>query len=149
MGALISNQRILEKLQYVAICSMLALKYGGVSDALASVFHDAAMFLLVAGMGIQGFRYVQVPMYLTFLFSKLYWRTETLDNLWLIAIGVTTSLLLYYIWGGFNYDRMKTSGPFDVGYREFTTKALSNDCSVFYPVDKGTVAPTDKSVYYL
>ena len=90
-----------------------------------------------------------MPMYLSFLISKLYWRTETLENLELIAAGVATSLLLYYIWGGFNYDRHETSGPFDVGYREFTTKEYSNDCSVFYPVDKGTIAPTDKSVYYL
>ena len=106
MGALISNQRILEKLQYVAICSMIVLKYGDISNALASVFHDASMFLLVAGMAIQGFRYVQLPMYLSFLISKLYWRTEALENLEWITAGVATSLLLYYIWGGFNYDRM-------------------------------------------
>lgn len=88
-------------------------------------------------------------MYLSFLISKLVWRAETLENLWLITAGVAISLFLYCLWGGFNYDRMQTSGPFDVGYREFTTKAFSNDCSVFYPVDKNAIAPTDKSVYYL
>lgn len=27
-------------------------------------------------------------------------------------------------------------GPYAVGFKEFTTEELWNDCSVFYPVDK-------------
>ena len=116
---------------------------------LAALLCDVAMFLLIAAIFIQGFRYVQVPMMFSFLFSQLYFGSNKMENLWLIGVGTGLSMLLYYIWGGFDYDRMQTSGPFDVGYREFTSKTFSNDCSVFYPVDKDTPAQTDKSVYYL
>ena len=88
-------------------------------------------------------------MMLTFLYTQLAFGSSKMDNLWVIAFGTGVSLLMYYIWGGFDYNRLHTSGPFDVGYREFTSKSLSNDCSVFYPVDKGAPAMSDKSVYYL
>ena len=88
-------------------------------------------------------------MILSFLYTQLAFGSSKMENLWIIAFGTSISMLLCFLWGGFDYARMHTSGPFDVGYREFTSKAYSNDCSVFYPVDKGTPAQTDKSVYYL
>ena len=146
---MILDKRILETLQYVSICSMLFLKYSGLSDLGSSLSHDAAMFFLIAGLFIQGFRYVQLPMYLTFLATQLVFGSSKMENLELITGGTSVSLVLYFIWGGHDFNRVQTSGPFDVGYRNFTTKEFSNDCSVFYPVDKDARALSDKTVYYL
>ena len=60
-------------------------------------------------------------MMLAFLYTQLAFGSSKMDNLEVIAVGTGISLLLYFIWGGFNYNRMQTSGPFDVGYREFTS----------------------------
>ena len=50
---------------------------------------------------------------------------------------MAASLALFLLYGEANYRSVKaTSGPYEVGFREFTTKELWNDCSVYYPVDK-------------
>ena len=60
-----------------------------------------------------------------------------LDNLQLLETGLIVSLLLYFLYGGVpGYASAPITGPYAVGFREFTTRELSNDCSVFYPVDK-------------
>ena len=40
------------------------------------------------------------------------------------------------IYGRPNFDKAKPTGPFAVGFKEFTTRDHWNDCSVFYPVDR-------------
>ena len=60
-----------------------------------------------------------------------------LENLQLMEAGLILSLLLYLLYGGVpGYGSVPTTGPYAVGFREFTTQELCNDCSVFYPVDK-------------
>jgi hypothetical protein len=36
-------------------------------------------------------------------------------------------------YGQADYSKFKPSGPFRVGYQQFTTDDLENDCSIFYP----------------
>lgn len=62
---------------------------------------------------------------------------DRLDNLMPIEIGLAISLALFLLYGEGDYKSVTaTSGPYEVGFREFTTKELWNDCSVYYPVDK-------------
>jgi len=46
------------------------------------------------------------------------------------------SIAIFALYGEPSYKSTPTTGPYEVGFREHTTKELWNDCSVFYPVDK-------------
>ena len=50
--------------------------------------------------------------------------------------GLVISLLLFWVYGRPNFDKAKPTGPYAVGFKEFTTREHWNDCTVFYPVDR-------------
>ena len=54
----------------------------------------------------------------------------------MLEVGLSLSLLLFLIYGRPSYRKAATTGPYSVGFKEFTTGEHWNDCSVFYPVDK-------------
>jgi len=55
----------------------------------------------------------------------------------LIAIGlVSVTVLLAFLYGDTNLDRVKVTGPYEVGHREFRSGTLGSEVSVFYPVDR-------------
>ena len=82
-------------------------------------------------------------MIVAFIATQLQYGSKKMENLETILCGTFLSLILYACYGGFDFRRIVTSGPFDVGYRSFTTKEFSNECAVFYPVDKSTPAQTN------
>ena len=47
--------------------------------------------------------------------------------------GLVLSLVLSVKYGQLGYTKVELSGPYRVGYCEFKTKELENECSVFYP----------------
>ena len=51
-------------------------------------------------------------------------------------VFVLITVALAVLFGDTNLDRIKVTGPFQVGHREFRSEALGNEVSVFYPVDK-------------
>jgi len=53
-----------------------------------------------------------------------------------IEIGLALSIIIFALYGEPGYKSTPTSGPYKVGFREYTSQKLWNDCSVFYPVDK-------------
>ncbi len=52
---------------------------------------------------------------------------------WFFYVGFLFSVSVSIKFGMGDYSKFKPSGPYRVGYKEFTTKELSNDCSIFYP----------------
>ena len=54
----------------------------------------------------------------------------------MMEIGLAISIFLYALYGEPTYDKVKPTGKYAVGFKEFTTHELWNDCSVFYPVDQ-------------
>lgn len=52
---------------------------------------------------------------------------------WLVGAGFACSLYLWLKYGENDYSKFTPTGPYRVGYKEFTTKQWSNECSVFYP----------------
>ena len=52
-----------------------------------------------------------------------------------MEIGLSITLLLFALYGEPGYHNVPTTGPYTVGFKEFTTSELWNDCSVFYPAD--------------
>ena len=51
----------------------------------------------------------------------------------LLVVALLTSLYFWNKYGALDYSKLKVSGPFRVGYREFTTTEYETPCSVFYP----------------
>ena len=143
------STRWTEQLSYSCVVCMFIFKFSGISDVAASALHDISMLLIVAGVIAQGLRYAQIPMIIAFLATQLYYGSQKMENLELVLCGTCLSLFLYVCFGGFDFRMIETSGPFDVGYRSFTTKEFSNECFVFYPVDKSTPAQTKEHIFYL
>lgn len=55
----------------------------------------------------------------------------------LTAIGlVAVTVLLAWLYGDTNLDRVRVTGPYEVGHREFRSGTLGSEVSVFYPVDR-------------
>ena len=61
---------------------------------------------------------------------------DRLLNLSIFEAGLALSLIQFFAFGRPNYDKAKPTGPYSVGFKEFTTDEHWNDCSVFYPVDQ-------------
>ena len=62
---------------------------------------------------------------------------------------MTLSLALYGLYGDPGYGQAKITGPYEVGFKEFTTHELYNDCSVFYPIDKDVVQKGSATVHLM
>ena len=88
----------------------------------------------------EGFRLIQVPFYLGFIVhAALSYITTDLIIKILGFIGITlllTTIILVFLYGDSDLERIKMTGPFEVGYREFRTSKLGNEVSVYYPVDR-------------
>jgi len=75
-------------------------------------------------------------MIMAFFYTQFMYKSFRLEHLDEFEIGLAISLLLFILYGEPGYSSVPTSGPYAVGFREFKTKELWNDCSVYYPVDK-------------
>jgi hypothetical protein len=51
----------------------------------------------------------------------------------LLCLGSVTILILF---GETDFSRLKMTGPYEVGYKEFRTTKLDNEVSVFYPINR-------------
>ena len=49
---------------------------------------------------------------------------------------VLVTVVLALLFGDGDLARLKVSGPFEVGHKEFRSLTLGNEVSVFYPVDR-------------
>lgn len=88
----------------------------------------------------EGFRIIQVPFYLGFILHAVlsYIKNDLFIKI-LGSVGIAlllTTILLVFFYGDSDLERLKMTGPFEVGYREFRTSKYGNEVSVFYPVDR-------------
>ena len=60
------------------------------------------------------------------------------DNcLWSVVTGlVLFSVVLMALYGETDFSKVILTGPYEVGYKEFRTRVLDNEVSVFYPISK-------------
>lgn len=91
--------------------------------------------MLGFGIFIEGIRLVQAPLVFAYMYTQIVYGGDRLENLGTIEIGLTISLFFFLLYGEPGYHNAMPTGPYGVGFTEFTTKELWNDCSVFYPVD--------------
>jgi hypothetical protein len=53
------------------------------------------------------------------------------------ALGMTLlSPTLTYMFGEADFKGVQLNGPYEVGFKEFTTKRRGNEVSVYYPITK-------------
>lgn len=52
------------------------------------------------------------------------------------CVFLLTAIILTLIWGEANFDRVKLSGPFQVGHQDYMCKKQGIFVSVWYPMDK-------------
>jgi hypothetical protein len=62
-------------------------------------------------------------------------------------VGLTCSIAAWLAYGEGDYSKFRPSGKFRVGFRDFKSKELGNDCSIFYPA--ASDASGDFSVPFL
>ncbi|CDW82360.1 platelet-activating factor acetylhydrolase [Stylonychia lemnae] len=101
--------------------------------------------MAILGFIYEGPRPQQYPFYFAFtlvLFLQLLhillyreFLTSLLVDI-ILLIGSGLSCFLMYVKGECDFSRFQVQGPYEVGYKEFRTKVLDNEVSVFYPVDK-------------
>jgi hypothetical protein len=92
--------------------------------------------LILFGVSIEGIRLAMIPLVLSFIVTLALYRDEVLTDFATIQVGTLISLVLRYFFGEANFEHLKTSGPYDVGFTEFYTSKYSNSCSAFYPCNK-------------
>ena len=105
--------------------------------------HDFCSLVLGLGIFIEGVRLIQLPFVSAYFMTQIVYGGDRLDNLFLIEAGLALSIFLFALYGEPGYNRVRTTGPYAVGFREFTTKELWNDCSVFYPIDIDQMGEAD------
>ena len=74
-----------------------------------------------------------MPFVATFLLLRTVLSITGYFIYWPFLIGTVFSIWCWFLFGESDYSKFKPSGKYRVGYREFTTKELGNDCSIFYP----------------
>ena len=109
--------------------------------------------IIILGVLVEGFRPAQAPMLAAHLGAQLMHGSAAADNLELVEVATVLSLLCYLCYGEPGYRNVRTSGPYRVGFKEFTTREMRNDCSVFYPVDTSEAVKIEaegnhKTVHY-
>lgn len=94
------------------------------------------MFTLVMGAYIEGIRIAQLPLFFMAFTNLFLHSSDKTADITLVALGGAISLALVIVFGEGTYDQLKTTGPFQVGFTEFHTQELSNECAVYYPVHR-------------
>ncbi|TNV73388.1 hypothetical protein FGO68_gene15043 [Halteria grandinella] len=96
---------------------------------------------IVLGHYIEGFRIHQVPFFIGLIVhSGFAWVLEHPSRVQLVNIIATIllmgSVILSFLFGESNLARIKLTGHFEVGHREFRATKLGSEVSVYYPVDR-------------
>jgi hypothetical protein len=90
---------------------------------------------------VEGLRIHQLPFFIGLIIhSGLVWVLEQPSRIQIVNIIATVLLMgsvtLTFLFGESNLERLKVTGPFEVGHREFRSTKLGSEISVYYPVDR-------------
>lgn len=96
---------------------------------------------ILLGHYLEGYRIHQLPYFLGLIIhSGFAWVLESPSRIELVNIIATVLLLvsvtITFFFGESNLERLKVTGPFEVGHREFRTTVEGSEVSVYYPVDR-------------
>ena len=134
--------RALERLQYIAAALLYTAIAVTDSGFAVQIIYDLVIGLIMLGWWVEGFRLSQLPFAFCHFLQQTLFRLAELEHPLMTMAGLGTLVLAVVCWlayGEDDYSRFKESGKHKVGFRDFTTKELQNDCSVFYPcVDDGS-----------
>ena len=83
------------------------------------------MLSLIIGYYVEGIIIVQIPLYISFFFHIiLLITTGYCVGQPIFIIGFAASIYLSLKFGELDFSQVKPTGPFRVGYKEFTTNHL-------------------------
>ena len=98
-----------------------------------NISHNFLALIVLIGMWKEGLRSAQLPFIITFLLFKAVYSLTGHFVHWPLLVGLTSSIVAWVIYGEGDYSKFRTSGKFRVGFKDFKSKELGNDCSIFYP----------------
>lgn len=127
--------RIFERLQYFTAVALLGVHFLGNNPEFVQVSLHFLLLFIVVGIWREGVRFSQLPFVATFLFLRTVFSLTGYFIYWPFLICTIFSISCWFLFGESDYSKFKPSGKYRVGYREFTTKELGNDCSIFYPAE--------------
>jgi hypothetical protein len=100
----------------------------------------AILALIALGHYKEGVRIHQVPFLFSLVLHSIFFYF--INHFLLLALTILClafllgSVLLQFLFGDSDMSRMKMTGPFEVGYKEFRSAILGSEVSVFYPIDR-------------
>jgi hypothetical protein len=97
--------------------------------------HGMLILCTLIGLKEEGIRNSQIPLCVsiaihTVLVILVTWKQKTF---YVLTAGLVASLYYWWLYGELDFSNLKTTGPYRVGYREFTTSEYGAPCSIFYP----------------
>ena len=118
--------RFSERIVYAGfVCISVAQRAGFFFTA--ALCHDVTAVILGLGIFVEGVRVTQLPNIVAFFATQLTYGDKRLENLHFMEAGLALSLILLFLYGEPDYSRAATTGPYAVGFKEFTTGSLSSD----------------------
>jgi len=129
--------RITEKLMYF-LGACLAVTYGLELWLWSFIFVLLILLVIILGAIFEGIRFFQWIFIVAFIGQVI---LVIMDTFSYIALGIycvflLTAIILTLIWGEANFDRVKLSGPFQVGHQDYMCQKEGIFISVWYPMDK-------------
>ena len=95
--------------------------------------HNFLALIVLLGIWKEGVRSAQLPFIVTFLLFKVVFIFTGHFVHWPLLAGLLFSVAAWLVYGEGDYSKFRPSGKFRVGFRDFKSKELENDCSIFYP----------------
>ena len=129
--------RVTERLMYLFGIAF-AIAYGFEDFIWCLVFIIILSIVLIAGIIIEGFRLFQWIFLLVFIpqcFLVFMGEYNLIAEIFL-CIVIFLGILMTLLFGEGNFNRLKLSGPFEVGHKDIHISSSGNAVSVFYPMDK-------------
>ena len=129
--------RLTERLMYVFGIAF-AIAYGFESYTWCLFFIVIVTVTLIAGIIYEGYRIFQWIFLIVFIpqcflvFMGEYNIIAEIILCTVIFLGILTTI----IYGEANFDKLKLTGPFEVGHKDIHINGTGNAISVFYPMDK-------------
>ena len=145
--------RISERLMYL-LGIALAITYGLEEFLWSFILVCLILVVIIVGAAFEGLRFFQWIFIVAFLGQII---LVIMDVFSLIALGIYCtflgfSIICSIIFGEANFDRVKMTGPFQVGHKEIFSKKDGATLSVWYPMDideyKSTIQLSGRNTYY-
>lgn len=95
--------------------------------------HNFLALIVLLGLWREGVRATQLPFVASFILFKIVFILTSHFVNWPVLFGLASSILAWFAYGESDYSKFRASGKFQVGFKDFKSKELGNDCSIFYP----------------